>query len=112
MPNKLPPIGETATDYDERALLQELEPEAGRLYDRHAKVAQEWFPHDYIPYRLGPDFDNEPLAPDPPPLTGVAPTSFAANLLTPDHQPSHHPPIHWLFSGGDGCWNNWIGRWT
>src|SRR5580765_2661235 len=62
MPNELPPIGETATDYDERALLQDLEPEAGRLFDRHAKVAQEWFPHDYIPYRLGRDFDKEPDA--------------------------------------------------
>jgi hypothetical protein len=46
------------TDYDQRALLNELEPEAGRLYDRHAAVAQEWFPHDYIPYRLGRDFDK------------------------------------------------------
>ena len=47
----------------DRALLQELEPEAGRLYDRHAKVAQEWFPHDYIPYRLGRDFDKDPWTP-------------------------------------------------
>jgi hypothetical protein len=31
------------------ALLNELEPEAARLYDRHAKVAQEWFPHEDIP---------------------------------------------------------------
>ena len=30
---------------DEQALLIELEPEAARLYDRHARVAQEWFPH-------------------------------------------------------------------
>ena len=42
------------------ALLLELEPEAGRLYERHAKVAQEWFPHDFIPYRLGRDFDKDP----------------------------------------------------
>ena len=53
-----------STDYDERGLLIELEPEAGRLYDRHLKVAQEWFPHDYIPYRLGRDFDKEPWTPD------------------------------------------------
>ena len=37
----------------DQALLVELEPEAARLYDRHARVAQEWFPHDFIPYRLG-----------------------------------------------------------
>ena len=26
--------------------------------DRHLKVAQEWFPHDFIPYRLGRDCDR------------------------------------------------------
>ena len=59
-------------EYDERALLLELEPEAGRLVDRHLKVAQEWFPHEFIPYRLGRDFDKEPWTPDQPRLTGVA----------------------------------------
>ena len=79
-------------DYDERALLHELEPEAGRLYDRHATVAQEWFPHDYIPYRLGRDFDKEPWTPDQPRLTGVAQTAFEVGLLTEDNLPSLPPP--------------------
>jgi len=96
----------------ERALLIELEPEAGRLYDRHAKVAQEWFPHDYIPYRLGRDFDKEPWTPDQPRLTGVAQTAFEINLLTEDNLPSYHRLIHGMFGEGDGAWINWIGRWT
>lgn len=100
------------TDYDERALLIELEPEAGRLYDRHAKVAQEWFPHDYVPYRLGRDFDKEPWTPDQPRLTGVAQTAFEVNLLTEDNLPSYHRLIHGMFGSGDGAWINWIGRWT
>ena len=29
----------------DRRLLEELELEAGRLLDRHLKVAQEWFHH-------------------------------------------------------------------
>ena len=62
------------------ALLNELEPEAARLYDRHATVAQEWFPHEYIPYRLGRDFDKEPWTPDQPRLTGVAQTAFEIGL--------------------------------
>ena len=57
---------------DDAALLLELEPEVHRLYDRHAGMAQEWFPHDFIPYRLGRDFDKEPWTPDQPRLTGVA----------------------------------------
>ena len=83
-----PLLAPSATDDDDRALLHELEPEAARLYDRHAKVAQEWFPHDYIPYRLGRDFDKEPWTPDQPRLTGVAQTGFEGNLLTEDNLPS------------------------
>jgi acyl-[acyl-carrier-protein] desaturase len=100
------------TDRDDRALLHELEPEAARLYDRHAGVAQEWFPHDYIPYRLGRDFDKEPWTPDQPRLTGVAQVAFEVNLLTEDNLPSYHRLIHGMFGAGDGAWINWIGRWT
>ena len=100
------------TTYDDRALLLELEPEAGRLYDRHAAVAQEWFPHDYIPYRLGRDFDREPWTPDQPRLTGVAQTAFEIGLLTEDNLPSYHRLIHGMFGKGDGAWISWVGRWT
>ena len=94
------------------ALLNELEPEAARMYDRHAKVAQEWFPHEYIPYRLGRDFDKEPWTPDQPRLTGVAQTAFEIGLLTEDNLPSYHRLIHGMFGKGDGPWINWVGRWT
>ncbi len=98
--------------YDELALLIELEPEAGRLLDRHLRVAAEWFPHDLIPYSVGRDFDREPWTPDQPRLTGVARTSFEVNLLTEDNLPSYHRLIHGMFGRGDGAWINWIGRWT
>jgi acyl-[acyl-carrier-protein] desaturase len=97
---------------DERALLIELEPEVGRLYDRHSGMAQEWFPHDFIPYRLGRDFDREPWTPDQPRLTGVAQTAFEIGLLTEDNLPSYHRLIHGMFGRGDGAWINWVGRWT
>jgi acyl-[acyl-carrier-protein] desaturase len=96
----------------DRRLLDELEPEAGRLFDRHLKVAQEWFPHEYIPYRLGRDFDKEPWTPDQPRLTGVAQTSFEIGLLTEDNLPSYHRLIHGMFGKSDGAWVNWVGRWT
>jgi acyl-[acyl-carrier-protein] desaturase len=97
---------------DEAALLIELEPEVGRLYDRHVKVAQEWFPHELIPYRLGRDFDKEPWTPDQPRLTGVAQTAFEIGLLTEDNLPSYHRLIHGMFGKGDGAWMSWVGRWT
>jgi acyl-[acyl-carrier-protein] desaturase len=97
---------------DDRALLLELEPEAGRLVDRHLSVAQEWFPHEYVPYRLGRDFDREPWTPDQPRLTGVAQTAFEIGLLTEDNLPSYHRLIHGVFGAGDGAWMTWVGRWT
>lgn len=96
----------------DRRLLLDLEPEAGRLLDRHLKVAQEWFPHDYIPYRLGRDFDKDPWTPDQPRLSGVAQTAFEINLLTEDNLPSYHRLIYGMFGKGDGAWLNWVGRWT
>ena len=96
----------------DRILLHELDPEAGRLYDRHARVAQEWFPHEFIPYRLGRDFDKDPWTPDQPRLTGVAQTAFEIGLLTEDNLPSYHRLIHGMFGRGDGAWINWVGRWT
>jgi len=96
----------------DRRLLEELEPEAGRLLDRHLKVTQEWFPHDFIPYRLGRDFDKDPWSPDQPRLTGVAQTAFEVGLLTEDNLPSYHRLIHGMFGKGDGAWLNWVGRWT
>ncbi len=98
--------------YDPLSLLIELEPEAARLLDRHLGMAREWFPHDYIPYRLGRDFDKEPWTPDQPRLDGVARVAFELNLLTEDNLPSYHRLIHGMFGAGDGAWINWVARWT
>lgn len=98
--------------YDAQQLLVDLEPTAGRLLDRHLKISQEWFPHDYIPYSQGRDFDLEPWTPDQPRLSGVARTAFEVNLLTEDNLPSYHRLIYGMFGSGDGAWINWVGRWT
>ena len=44
-----------------RDLLVALEPAAERLVNRHLGMTREWFPHDYIPYSLGRDYDKEPF---------------------------------------------------
>lgn len=98
--------------YDAQQLLIDLEPEAGRLLERHLKIAVEWFPHDLIPYSQGRDFDKEPWTPDQPRLSGVARTAFEVNLLTEDNLPSYHRLIYGMFGDGDGAWLNWVGRWT
>jgi acyl-[acyl-carrier protein] desaturase len=104
-------VHDDSADFDRRLLL-DLEPEAARLLERHLRVAPEWFPHDYVPYRLGRDFDKEPWTPDQPRLSGVAQTAFEINLLTEDNLPSYHRLIYGMFGGGDGAWLTWVGRWT
>jgi acyl-[acyl-carrier-protein] desaturase len=99
-------------DRTEAALLAEIEPEIAKLVDRHLSVAKEWFPHDFIPYSLGRDFDKEPWTPDQPRLSGVAQTAFEVNLLTEDNLPSYHYLIRAIFEKGDGAWKNWVHRWT
>lgn len=98
--------------YDAHELLVDLEPEAGRLLERHLKITVEWYPHEFIPYSQGRDFDKEPWTPDQPRLSGVARTAFEVNLLTEDNLPSYHRLIYGMFGEGDGAWLNWVGRWT
>ena len=104
--------GTARVRHDAASLLAEVEPVAARLLDRHLQAAKEWFPHEFIPYSLGRDYDKDPWTPDQPRLTGVAQTAFEVNLLTEDNLPSYHRIIHRLFSKGDGAWKNWINRWT
>jgi len=35
---------------DDVAILTELEPEAERLLNRHLETAEEWYPHEHVPW--------------------------------------------------------------
>jgi acyl-[acyl-carrier-protein] desaturase len=102
----------SATRLTDRDLLAELEPVAEQQLRRHEQVADEWFPHEYVPYSVGRDFDKEPWTPDHSSLTGVAQIAFEVNLLTEDNLPSYHREIFDMFGKGDGAWINWTHRWT
>jgi hypothetical protein len=90
-------------------LLRELEPLAEQLLNRHLSMAKDRLPHEYVPWRLGRDFDVEPWTPDQPRLTGVAQAAFEVNLLTEDNLPSYHHQLLASF-GRDGAWNTWSRR--
>ncbi len=96
-------------------LLHELEPVVGRELDRHLSVAKEWFPHEFIPWSEGRDFDGvlggEAWDPSQSRVSEVARTALVVNLLTEDNLPSYHREIYQSF-GADGAWGTWIGRWT
>ncbi|WP_460445742.1 acyl-ACP desaturase [Angustibacter aerolatus] len=96
-------------------LLQELEPVVERELERHLKAAKEWFPHEYVPWSQGRDYDGvmEGVAWDVSQshVSPVARTALVVNLLTEDNLPSYHREISNTFTR-DGAWGTWVDRWT
>ncbi len=96
-------------------LLIELEPIVERELNRHLAQAREWFPHEYVPWGEGTDYDGllggQAWSPDQSRLPEVARTALIVNLLTEDNLPSYHFEIANMF-GRDGAWGTWVHRWT
>ena len=97
------------------AVLQDLEPVVEANLDRHLGTAREWFPHEYVPWSRGTDFDGvlggTAWEPEQSNLSEAARTSLIVNLLTEDNLPSYHHEIASIF-GRDGAWGTWVHRWT
>jgi acyl-[acyl-carrier-protein] desaturase len=97
------------------ALLLELEPVVETNLNRHLATAKEWFPHEYVPWSEGTNFDGvlggEAWTVEQSKLSDVARTSLIVNLLTEDNLPSYHHEIAQMF-GRDGAWGTWVHRWT
>ena len=96
-------------------LLLELEPVVESNLNRHLSMAKEWFPHEYVPWTDGRNYDG-PLGGDAWDVTDsqmsdVARSSLIVNLLTEDNLPSYHHEIATLF-GRDAAWGSWVHRWT
>jgi acyl-[acyl-carrier-protein] desaturase len=88
-------------------LLIELEPVVAAELDRHLSVAKEWFPHQYVPWSRGRDFDGpmggEPWDPGHSTVPSVVREALVVNLLTEDNLPGYHREISTIF-GRDGAW--------
>src|SRR3712207_4067107 len=72
----------------EAALLTELEPVVEANLNRHLGLAQEWHPHDYIPWSQGRDFaflGGEDWSPEQSRLDETAKAAMFTNLLTEDN---------------------------
>jgi acyl-[acyl-carrier-protein] desaturase len=96
-------------------LLRDLEPVVEANLNRHLATAKEWFPHEYVPWSQGTDFDGvldgSPWEASQSRLSEAARTSLIVNLLTEDNLPSYHHEIATMF-GRDGAWGTWVHRWT
>jgi acyl-[acyl-carrier-protein] desaturase len=96
---------------NELELLEELRDAVGAAVDRHLAAAEEWFPHEFVPYDLGRDYREEPWSPGDSQISDIAQTALEVNLLTEDNLPYYHLSIWDAFREHD-AWQEWIRRWT
>jgi len=97
---------------NDEALLAELRPEAGRLFERHLDTAKEWFPHEMVPWSRGRDFEpGEQWSPDAANVPAAVYSALFVNLLTEDNLPYYFRSIERMFGAGD-VWGAWARRWT
>jgi len=96
-------------------MLLELEQVVEQNLDRHLGLAKEWFPHEYVPWSDGRNFDGllggDAWSPEDKQISDVARSALIVNLLTEDNLPSYHHEIALLF-GREGAWGTWVHRWT
>jgi acyl-[acyl-carrier-protein] desaturase len=95
-------------------LLAELESTVAANLDRHLGTADDWMPHEYVPWSLGRDFADlggEPWESAQSALSPIARTALEVNLLTEDNLPSYHREVDRAF-GRDSAWGTWVNRWT
>ncbi|MFC8957394.1 acyl-ACP desaturase [Streptomyces sp. NPDC057101] len=93
----------------------ELEPVVANLLGRHLSMAQEWFPHQYVPWSRGHDYDG-PLEgvswqDAQSALSPVAKAALVLSVLTEENLPVYH---HRLAANAprDNAWDEWLHRWT
>jgi acyl-[acyl-carrier-protein] desaturase len=96
-------------------LVAELEPVAAAELNRHLSMAKEWFPHEYIPWSEGTNFDGpyegEPWDASQSQIDEVGRTALVVNLLTEDNLPSYHRALV-AGMGRGSAWGSWVDRWT
>jgi acyl-[acyl-carrier-protein] desaturase len=92
-------------------LLHELEPFVRRGLERHLSVATEWFPHEFVPYEEGRNYELDPWTETDSELSQVSRVALEVNLLTEDNLPYYHLAL-WDTFGRDGAWAEWVRRWT
>ena len=102
------------TAFETRALLKQLEATVEEDLDRHLASAENWMPHEYVPWSEGRDFaalGGEPWSAGQSRLSPLARSALELNLLTEDNLPSYHAELKDTF-GRRGAWGAWVNRWT
>jgi acyl-[acyl-carrier-protein] desaturase len=96
-------------------ILIDLEPVVTDALDTHFRTTVDWYPHQYVPWSQGRDYDGllegEPWDPSQQKLSAAARDGLLYSLLTEENLPSYHRVIGEMLSL-DGPWGVWVNRWT
>ncbi len=106
--------GTQMTAFETRELLEQLEATVEANLGRHLASAEDWMPHEYVPWREGRNYaglGGQAWSADQSRLSPVARTAMELNLLTEDNLPSYHAELVQTF-GRRGAWGVWVNRWT
>lgn len=77
--------------YDNETMLAELAPATQVLLDRHLETAEEWFPHEFVPWDQGQDFDKgEKWNPSESPLDATLRNVISDEVLDGHNAPHHY----------------------
>jgi acyl-[acyl-carrier-protein] desaturase len=101
----------TTLDIRPSELTEVIETRLAAATDRHLSIAKEWFPHDYVPWTEGIDFDGSPYDETQSRLSPAVRAAVQLNLLTEDNLPAYHRELNRAF-GDDEPWRTWVDRWT
>ena len=89
----------------------DFEPVVAELLHRHLESSNEWFPHEFVPWSRGRDFDRgEAWDPTAATVSDAARAALFVNLLTEDNLPYYYASL--IAAAGDGPWAEWTRRWT
>ena len=84
------------------ALLKQLEATVEENLGRHLASAEDWMPHEYVPWSEGRNFagvlpDGEPWDVSQSTVSDTARTALVVNLLTEDNLPHYFETINRVF---------------
>ncbi|MGW1743799.1 acyl-ACP desaturase [Nocardia sp. NPDC001965] len=97
----------------DRDLLESLAVEVELTMRRHTDIADEWQPHDFVPWDDGRNFaflggsDWDPAQSE---LSDTARLALTVSVLIADNLPAYHREVGKYLR--TGAWWRWVGRWT
>ena len=97
---------------NDTTVLNELTEVAEKLTARHYETCKPWYPHEFVPWSMGRDFESDTVwNAEEMPIPESLRSALFVNLLTEDNLPYYFQAIDRMF-GRSGVWREWSHRWT